>query len=267
MKKQFKLGIIGCSPMACNILKGAVLSDYLHEKKIVVSGVSEKNFEELSYLGVRMADEDTDVAANCEYLLLACGRKYFEENIAGKIIHTKVISIIPNLRKNTVKNAFGVNAVRVARCALNMPCEIGSGVVGIDMSDFNSVTDDIEFISSLFNCVGTVLSVDESKLDGVSALGVDGPAYMLMFIDSLIDAGVKHGLTKNEAKILAVQTMIGTAELVEREEQSVSDLMLRACGKGGTAIEAVKVLEEKDMRNILSEAVTACVKKAKELTL
>ena len=52
--------------MACNILKGAVLSDYLHEKKIVVSGVSEKNFEELSYLGVRMADEDTDVEAYCE---------------------------------------------------------------------------------------------------------------------------------------------------------------------------------------------------------
>ncbi|MDE7306384.1 MAG: pyrroline-5-carboxylate reductase, partial [Clostridia bacterium] len=146
------------------------------------------------------------------------------------------------------------------------PCSIGSGAIGIDMLDFNNSTDDTDFISNIFNCLGTILSIDESKMDAVTGISGSGPAYVFMFIDSLIDAGVNQGLSKNQAKILAVQTVLGAAEMVERDEESVSELIMRVCSKGGTTIEAVKVLEDNKFRSIISNAVDACVKRAKELS-
>lgn len=268
MKKQFKLGVIGCGFMAQSILRGVVLSDFLHEKKIIVSDVSDERLEEVKELGVRITDDNRFVAENSEFLLFAVKPQNFEKVAAelNGIKPEKVISVMAGVKKNVIKNSFGVSAVKVARCMPNLPCSIGSGVIGVDMSDFNRTLDDIEFISNVFNCLGTVLSVDESKMDAVTGISGSGPAYVFMFIESLIEAGVKQGLTKNEAKILAVQTVLGSAEMVERDDKSISELIMQVCSKGGTTIEAVKVLEENNLRGTISDAVAACVKRAKELS-
>ena len=181
-------------------------------------------------------------------------------------ISEKIISIMAGIKKNAIKNSFGLSAVKVARCMPNLPCSIGSGVIGVDMSDFNNNIDDVEFISNVFNCIGTVLSIDESKMDAVTAISGSGPAYVFMFIESLVDAGVKYGLSRNEAKILAVQTLIGSAEMVERDEQPISELIGQVCSKGGTTIEAVKSLEDNNFRKVIEDAVSACVKRSKELS-
>jgi pyrroline-5-carboxylate reductase len=139
-------------------------------------------------------------------------------------------------------------------------------MMGIDMSDFNGDPNDTEFITKLFDCLGQVLSVREEKLDAVTGISGSGPAYVFMFIDSLIDAGVKQGLTKDEAKILAVQTLIGGAEMVGHEQKPLSELIMNVCSKGGTTIEAIKVFEENNFRGIISDAVAACVKRSKELS-
>ncbi len=268
MKKLFKLGIIGCGKMAQSILRGVVLSDFLHEKKIIVSDKYEENLDKISYLGVRVTTDNKYVVDNCEYLLIAVKPQNFEEVVKslGNSSPEKIISIMAGVKKNTIKNAFGINAVKVARCMPNLPCSIGSGAIGIDMSDFNKSIDDTDFVSNVFNCLGTVLSIDESKMDAVTGISGSGPAYVFMFIDSLIDAGVKQGLSKDEAKILAVQTVLGAAEMVGREEQTISELLMQVCSKGGTTIEAVKVFEKNNFRGIVSEAVDACVKRAKELS-
>lgn len=87
-----------------------------------------------------------------------------------------------------------------------------------------------------------------------------------MFIDSLIDAGVQQGLTRNEATILAVQTVIGSAEMVQNSDVAVPELIKRVCSKGGTTIEAVKVLEDRGFRKIVEDAVDACTRRSKELS-
>ena len=85
-----------------------------------------------------------------------------------------------------------------------------------------------------------------------------------MFIDALVNAGVKLGLTKGEAKILAVQTVLGSAEMVQREENTLEELTMLTCNKGGAAVDAVNVLEEKGFGGAVSSAVEACVNRAKE---
>ena len=267
MKKQFKLGVIGCNLIAQTIIKGAVLSDFLSERKIIVSGASKDDAAAIEELGVVAINDDKYVFENSEFQLIAVNSdrlKKVAENI-GAVKQAKIISVSELLKKSEIKEILGASSVKVARGIANLPCTIGSGTVGLDMSDYNSSFDDMEFISNLFNCIGTILSVDESKFDAIIGLSVNGPAYVFMFIDSLIDAGVKQGLKKNEAKILAVQTVLGSAEMVEREEYSLSELTMKACNNGGTALEGIKVLEKNKIRDIVDEAVDSSIKKLKEL--
>lgn len=268
MKKLYKLGVIGCGFMSSAILKGVVLSDCIREKKIIVSDTTEENLDKIHYLGVNTTTDNRYVAENSEFLMFAVKPQNFQDVVKslGGYCPDKVISIMAGVKKNTIKNSLGVGAVKVARCMPNLPCTIGSGALGIDMADFNKSTDDTEFISKIFDSLGTVVSLDEGKMDAVTGISGSGPAYVFMFIDSLVDAGVKNGLTKDEAKILAVQTVLGAAEMVQREEESISELILRVCSKGGTTIEAVKVFQERGFGATIADAVDACVKRSAELS-
>lgn len=269
MKKQYKLGVIGCGFMASAILRGAVLSDFLKAKKIIVSDTSIEKLEKMGEeLGVTVSDSNRYVAENSEYLLFAVKPQTFPEvakELEG-ICPDKVISIMAGVKRSKIKNSLGVGIIKVARCMPNLPCSVGSGMMAVDMSDFNSDTDDIEFISNLFNCMGEVLSTDENKLDAVTGISGSGPAYVFMFIYSLIDAGIKHGLTRDEAKLLAVQTVVGGADMVVHSDKPLNELIMSVCSKGGTTIEAVKVLEENNFRGIISDAVDACIKRSEELS-
>lgn len=268
MKKKFKLGVIGCGFMGSAIIKGIVLSNLLNPKKIIVADLDEENLDKINELGVFTCNSNKYVAENSEYLLIAVKPQNFNSLVYSLdgVKPEKVISVMAGIKKATIKEAFERYAIKVARCMPNLPCSIGSGAVGIDMSDFDSNIDDTDFISNVFSNLGVVLSIDENKMDAVTGISGSGPAYAFMFIDSLIDAGVQQGLTKDEAKLLAVQTVLGAAEMVQREEESLSDLIMHVCSKGGTTIEAIKVLEENHFRAIVSGAVAACVKRSKELS-
>ncbi|MDE7329599.1 MAG: NAD(P)-binding domain-containing protein [Clostridia bacterium] len=264
MKKQFKLGVIGCSASAVSVLRGVVLSDFIREKKIIVSDDNEESLDGLNYLGVKTTLDNKFVAQNSEYLLLAVTPDKFNavaESIEG-VRPEKVISVMEGLTKSQIKNSLGVGLIKVARAVLNTPCSIGSGAIGIDMLDFNKSTDDTDFISNIFNRLGIIVSLEESKLEAVSALSGNG-IYTLMLIGGLVEAGVKHGLTKNEAKILAVQSVSGMAELVQQGEKSIDELVMQEC-KNSSSIEAVKAFEDGGFRKLVAQAVEASVLKIKE---
>jgi len=269
MKKQFKLGVIGCGFMAHSILRGAVLSDFLRAKKIIVSDVNIEKLQSVNdELGVFYTQDNRYVAENSEFLLFAVKPQNFlqiAQELQG-IRPDKVVSIMAGVKRATIKNALGVGIIKVARCMPNLPCSVGSGMMGLDMSDFNSDPNDTEFIDKLFSSMGRVLSISESKMDAVTGISGSGSAYVFMFIDSMIDAGVKQGLTKDEATVLAIQTVLGGAEMAYHSDKPLSELIMNVCSKGGTTIEAVKVLEQNNFRGIVSSAVDACVKRSKELS-
>ena len=267
MKKLFKLGVIGCGFMAQAILKGVTASDFLRVKKVLACDVSEEALDKAADLGIMGTTDCRYLVENCEYVLFAVKPQNFSDvckSISGAVPE-KVISIMAGVTRNKIKGALG-RYVKVARCMPNLPCSIGSGMIGVDMSDFNDSQDDLEFISGVLNCLGTVLSIDEGKMNAVTGISGSGPAYVFMFIDALIDAGVKQGLTRNEATILAVQTVMGAAEMVEHSDVPVPELVKRVCSKGGTTIEAVKVLQERGFGAIVDEAVAACTRRSEELS-
>lgn len=266
MKKRFKLGIIGCGYIATTIMRGAVESDFLRGKKIIVSDPSEEQLDKVDYLGVMSTTSNAYVAQNSEFVLFAVNPADLPAAIASvkKASPDKIISVVTGVKKSEIKNSLGIGLIKVARIVPNMPCEIGDGAIGIDMSDYNRSSDDTEFLSKLFENIGTVVSVDESKLDAVTAIGGCGPAYAFMLLDALISAGVKSGLTKAEAQTLAAQTLFGCAEMVLMGGKRVEELLVQSCPKGSINLEAVKVLEENGFREIISKAAESCVKRMGE---
>lgn len=269
MKKRYKLGVIGCGFMASAIIKGVVLSDFLSARKVIVSDTVRSKLDDIGdELGVDTTTDNRKVVEESEFVLFAVKPQTFDEvaKVISEVRCEKVISIMAGIKKSTIKNALGVGLIKVARCMPNLPCSVGSGAMGVDMSDYNDDVDDTQFITMLFSCLGTVLSLPEDKLDAVTGISGSGPAYVFMFIDSLIDAGVKQGLTRDEAETLAVQTVIGGAEMVQLSEKPITELIVNVCSKGGTTIEAVKVLEENNFRGIVDKAVEACVNRSKELS-
>jgi len=269
MKKLFKLGIIGCGFMSSAIIKGVMQAEFIRPKKLIVSDMDENKLNNVnSTYGVSISDDNRFVAQNSEYLLIAVAPQDFSavaEELEG-VCPNKVISVMVGVKKSTVKNALGVSLIRVASCVPNLPCEIGYGMTAVDMTDFNKNTDDLEFILNLFGCVGEVLSLTEDKLEAAAAISGSGVAYFYMFVDSVIDEGVKLGLSKTEAQTLAVQTALGSFKLLSESDKPLSQLIMEVCAKNVAALEAVKSLESNNFRCTVGEAVEACAKRGKELS-
>lgn len=171
------------------------------------------------------------------------------------------------MKKQKIKDAlFGKN-VRVARVMPNLPCSINFGMAALDLSDFEDNVDDCAFVQEIFNSVGNTLVVPEEKLNAVTGISGSGPAYVYMFIDGLIRAGVKQGLSEDEAKTLAVNTVVGGAEMVvHTEDKTIDEMIAAVCSKGGTTIQAVDSFQKDDMAGMIDRAVSACVKRAEELS-
>lgn len=268
MKKMFKLGVIGAGFMAHAIVDGAVVSGTVREKKMIISDKSEESFEKFSEFDVMTTLDNKVVAENSEYLLLAVKPQSFPEvaeSLRGVNVEN-VISIMAGVTRYKIRKALGGKA-KVCRCMPNLPCSIGAGMVAGDMSDYSSDIDGMQFITNLFSSLGEFLPVSENKLDAVTGISGSGPAYVYLFIQSLIEAGVANGLSESEAETLAIQTVVGGAEMVKRtEDKTIPQLIEAVCSKGGTTIEAMNSFEKDNFKGIVLNAVNACTARSKELS-
>lgn len=124
---------------------------------------------------------------------------------------------------------------------------------------------DISRVSRIFLEMGRVMMLPESQFDVATALAGSGPGIMALVLDALSDAGVRHGLKRDDAVFLAAQMMKGTASLILDEGMGPSDLKGRVSSPSGTTIEGLLAMERKGVRGALMEAVEAMVSRSRDL--
>lgn len=264
MEKKFKLGVIGCGFMASAIIKGILKAKVLNSEDIIVSNKEGFGFETVDGTGVHTTHDNDTLAQQSEYILLAIKPQGLDEVMEeiGKTPVEKIISILAGVKKEKIKETFPY--AKVARCMPNTPCSLGCGAVAVDAEDFGE--EDKSFILRLFSSLGSALALKEEKMDAVTGISGSGPAYVYLFIKGLVDAGVKQGLTEEESKTLAVNTVIGSGQMVlANKDKSLDDLISAVCSKGGTTIEAVKSFQKDGLSEIIDRAVEACVNRSIEL--
>jgi len=261
MGYSYKLGVIGCGNMAEAIVSRACGTVLKASEIQVFDSDSAKLAALSSKYGVKAAYSNSELVSSCEYVLFAVKPQSLGGLNIGNAAINCLISIMAGVKIATLKANFNVS--RIVRVMPNTPCSVGVGMCALT---FDGCTEkDKLFAKGLFNATGKTIELDESKFDAVTAVSGSGPAYVYYFIEAMTNGGVQEGLTYEESKTLAIQTVKGAAELAERSDIELSVLIDRVCSKGGTTIEAVNYLKEKDVGAIVCEAVRRCAEKSREL--
>ena len=174
-----------------------------------------------------------------------------------------VVSMAAGLKIEAFDKMLG--GVPVIRMMPNTPCATGAGVILYALGKLATQEDEQNFMQ-LMRPAGLIMRMDEEKIDKGCALSGCGPAFVYMFIDAMIDASVRIGLPRAEAKQLAIQTALGSAMMCA-QSGSTEPAKLKAdvCSPGGSTIEGVAVLEDYSLRAAVMEAVKAAYDRTVEL--
>lgn len=175
----------------------------------------------------------------------------------------RVLSIAAGVRLATLEAALGAD-VAVVRAMPNTPALVGQGASAIAAGS-SAGPADTEWAETLLRAVGTVSVVPEAALDAVTGLSGSGPAYVFLIIESLIEGGVAAGLARDVAATLAVQTVLGSAQLAATTGTPPAVLRADVTSPGGTTAAGLAVLERGALRGTIIDAVLAATARSREL--
>lgn len=172
-----------------------------------------------------------------------------------------VISTVTGLKISAIKASLDGEVVRIMP---NIPISIGKGVVGITYSEeFDEEKKPI--VKSLLSNFGVLVEIEEKHFAAVTALSGSGPAFIFVIIEALVDAGMKLGLSYDTSMELVIETIKGSAELLQKEEKHPGEFRHLVTSPGGTTIEGIYSLEREGLRGILMKMIFDTYKKAIEL--
>jgi pyrroline-5-carboxylate reductase len=206
------------------------------------------------------------LAVKPNYIQAAC-----EDMMKSKSFNTKtssagkdvvIISIAAGITLETLEKALP--GKKVIRVMPNTPCLVGQAASGYCMGTLACNDSKSEqLVQIIFGSVGTVLKIQpEYLLNSVTGLSGSGPAYVYEFIESLADGGVRVGLSRADALLLAAQTVKGAAEMVLQTQQHPCILKDQVCSPGGTTIAGVDALENGKFRSTIIDAVKSATKRS-----
>ncbi|MBZ1349238.1 pyrroline-5-carboxylate reductase [Alcaligenaceae bacterium LF4-65] len=184
--------------------------------------------------------------------------------------NTLVISIAAGISIDSLGKWLGEDAKpfgNVVRCMPNTPALVGAGVTGMSAPATTSAADR-ERATALLSTVGEVVWVDNDKaIDAVTALSGSGPAYVFLFLESLIKGGLALGLSEQQARDLALSTLAGATKLAQQSAEAPSVLRERVTSKGGTTAAALDVFAQQAFGQTVVQAMAAADRRAAELSI
>jgi len=264
----YTIGFIGAGNMAEAMIRGLVRGGHVPAARITASGPRRERLDKLvaSY-GIAITLDNREVARSAGLVVLSV-----KPQILDKVLReirdqlqpgALVVSIAAGVDTEAIESAI-TDGVRVVRAMPNTPALVGAGATAIAPGRHASEAD-LATAKALFDAVGITVVLDESHLDAVTGLSGSGPAYIFLILEALSDAGVKVGLSRRSAQLLAAQTVLGSAKMLIETDEHVGRLKDMVTSPGGTAIAGLHTLEEGGLRTTLINAVETATKRAREL--
>jgi pyrroline-5-carboxylate reductase len=262
------IGFIGAGNMAEAMIRGLLEAKLVSAERLMASDIIEARRQQIDErFGVQTVAESREVAAKASILILAVKPQDMEaalKGIAPAIDQTKtIISIAAGTPIAFIAERLPAKA-RVIRVMPNAPALVLAGAAGIAKGE-HATAQDLQMAEAIFGAIGKAVVVEEKHLDAVTGLSGSGPAYVFLFIEALADAGVKVGLARDVAKLLAAQTVLGAAKMLLESGRHPAELKDMVASPGGTTIAGLHALERGGLRGILMEAVEAATIRSREL--
>ncbi len=174
----------------------------------------------------------------------------------------RVLSIAAGVTLASIEAAAG-GSVAVIRAMPNTPALVGRGAAGL-AGGSHADDNDIEWARQLLAGVGVAVVVAESALDAVTGLSGSGPAYVFLFAEAMIEAGVLNGLPRPLAETLAINTIVGAGEML-LGGRDPAQLRADVTSPGGTTAEGLRALEDHGVRAAVLDAVSRATAKSRDL--
>jgi pyrroline-5-carboxylate reductase len=265
-----RLAVLGAGKMG-----GILVEAFVRHKLVLPKNIfatvhhAGQNRKSLEKNGV-FAGTDNRVAVRKADVILLC--------VKPQTVGTVVDEIAPDLdeKKLLISGAASVDTayierrlkykVPVSRVMPNTPSMVGEGVAAITRGKF-AAKKDVEMAQKLFGAVGKTVVVDEKNMDAITGLSASGPAFIYIILESLAEGGVKAGLSRELATMLAAQTALGAAKVALETGDHPALLKDTVTTPAGCTIDGILELEEGGLRVTLIKAVVKAAQRAKELLI
>lgn len=271
-----KIGFIGAGNMGGAIIKG-LLNDNFPVSNIYISHPSANKMKRYESLNIINESADNEVVLKNADIIFICVKPQIIEKVCSKIvdlIDSKrhiIMSVAAGVTleklKKILTNATDSNSeLRIVRCMLNTAALIGSSCSVYSQSG-NLYDKDKLLVDKLLSSAGPCMGeIKDTEMDAAMAVLSCGIAYHFMMTDAMADGGVKMGLTRDLSLRLAMQTMKGASELMQKQHGIKHPMQMKdeVCSPGGTTIEGVHELEKHNFRNAIISTVEAACNKAKK---
>ncbi len=268
MLKRKKIAIIGAGNMAEAIVAGLLKKGVVSPKQIFATDVDPRRLAHFQKtFHVHVGQDNSQATRSSDVIVLSIKPQMMNEVLGG-------LDCAPRADQLIITVAAGVSIativgglhprVRVVRAMPNTTAMVlegatalagGPGVTGAQM----------KIARAMFEAVGHVVVVDEAHLDAVTGLSGGGVAYVYAFIEALADGGVKMGLSRLHAQLLAAQTVLGAAKMVRETKEHPGTLKDRVASPGGTTIAGLHQLEKGRLRGTVMSAVESAALRCREL--
>ncbi len=268
MTEPKTITIIGPGAMAEAIIAGLLRRQITTPERILASGPRADRVKELhERYGIQAFTDNREAARQGDVVILAIKPQRLSKvlpALSGAIQpHALVLSIIAGATIQTISERLEHAAV--VRSMPNTPAQIGEGITVWAASTAVSDEQRAEACSILSALGQEVYVEEESYLDMATALSGTGPAYVFMFMEALIDAGVHMGFPRRIAEQLVVQTILGSVSYYEKNKVHPAQLRNQVTSPGGTTAQALYYLEKAGFRTALSRAIWAAYERSQEL--
>ena len=220
-------------------------------------------------VGTRVTKDNAELFSACEVIVLAVKPQVMREVLVPlrepcQQYRPLLLSIAAGITESAIDKWTG-GGLPIVRAMPNTPALVGSGATGLYAND-NVSDKQRDMAESLMRAVGVAVWLDdESLLDPVTALSGSGPAYFMLFMEALEQAAVDHGLRRDTAHLLILETCLGAAKLAMESEEDLAELRRRVTSPGGTTERALLVMEDANLKDTLKDAFKAASDRAREL--
>lgn len=264
---KHRLAVVGCGNMGQAIVRGLLRESWAQPDEIIATNPNPERTQALAKeLGVDVSTDNARAVKDAETVLLGVKPQIIKSALKDVRGHVgpeqTVISIAAGISTRFIEYYTG--EAPVVRAMPNLAVTVGMGATAV-CPGTHCTPDDLATAEGIFASVGAVEHVHESLMDAVTGLSGTGPMYVFHFIESLSDAGVKMGLPRDVSSRLAMQTVRGSARLLQESGEHPAALRDFVTSPGGTAITALHVLRKEAFAAIVMDAVEAATRRSAEL--
>lgn len=264
--KHTAIGFIGGGNMAHSLI-GGLIANNIDAQHIYVSDANPEKLHNLQHEFNIHVNENNHVIVNSSQVIVLAVKPQQMKQVTAEIAstvqqhHPLIISIAAGIRISELQHWLGSDAA-IVRCMPNVPALVGCGATGL-FANKNVTEDQRDQAEAILRSVGTTLWLtNENLLDVVTALSGCGPAYFFLIMEALEQSAIQLGLSPDEAHLLTLQTALGAARMAISTSEGLVELRQRVTSPGGATEQALKILENGNIRNLFDQAVQKAAKHA-----